>query len=351
MAESSQVNPTYWAARESMAVAHRTDRGFLGVTGKAPGDMLLGILTSGLPGNPEDAGDGKAKGTVVYSAVLDSKGRMISDLRVLSDRSGGFLLDFPVASIEAVRTHFRKFLPPRLAKVTDLSDEVALLTVMGPEAATLLSSKVLAGQLSSEDLESLREGEELYMSSTPSGRVRVTPNGDVSTPALDLFLSPDNLATVNALFLDAGAVPLDPGAQQVLRIEKGRPAYGVDMDSGTIPVEAGIHRRAIDYGKGCYTGQEVIIRIRDRGQVNKRLQGLALGDVPVPSTGEQLFLREKEKSVGWVTSACYSPAFGETIALGYLRRGVEAGDSVRLGATDGPVAQVRSLGENGWDLP
>lgn len=347
MAESSQSSVSYEAAMSSLAVAHRTDRRFLRVSGKAPGEMLLGILTSSLPEVPESEA-GFSRGSVFYSAVLDAKGKMISDLRVFSDGSGGFLLDVPEVGLAGVTSHFKKLLPPRFAETTDLSHERSLLTVAGPDASLFLSTRLFAGAVPVEVLESLGEGEELTLSSPPLGEVRVIRNGDLNAPALDLLLSPGALDEVQGLLLDTGAVLLSPEALEILRIEKGRPAYGVDMDPTVIAVEAGIHTRAIDHEKGCYIGQEVVIRIRDRGHVNKQLCGLLLGDSPAPAKGEELFLPGKEKALGWITSACHSPSFGQTIALGYVRRGVEAGDTVRVGSEGGPPARVRALGGDGW---
>jgi folate-binding protein YgfZ len=95
------------------------------------------------------------------------------------------------------------------------------------------------------------------------------------------------------------------------------------MDDRTIPVEAGIHERAIDYGKGCYTGQEVIVRIRDRGHVNRHLRQLMLGEVAPPPPGTELHVEGGAKPVGSITTAVRSPRFGQTVALGWVRRGVE----------------------------
>ena len=111
-----------------------------------------------------------------------------------------------------------------------------------------------------------------------------------------------------------------------LRVEAGRPAYGVDMDEDTIPVEAGIHERAIDYAKGCYTGQEVIVRIRDRGHVNRYAPAPAPGRRGAASEGRGAVRGRSSRGarpVGVVTSAVRSPKHGETLALGYVKRGVE----------------------------
>jgi folate-binding protein YgfZ len=109
-----------------------------------------------------------------------------------------------------------------------------------------------------------------------------------------------------------------------LRVEAGRPAFGSDMDADTLPPEAGIDRRAIDHTKGCYTGQEVIVRIRDRGHVNRQLRRLELGDVPTPVEGSELLAADGSgKVVGRITSAVQSPRYRGVLALAYVARGVE----------------------------
>jgi folate-binding protein YgfZ len=104
------------------------------------------------------------------------------------------------------------------------------------------------------------------------------------------------------------------------------------MDADTIPTEAGIDDRAIDHTKGCYTGQEVIVRIRDRGHVNRQLHRLELGDVPTPAAGTELLAADgSAKTVGRVTSAVQSPKHGGVLALAYVARGV---DRVLLGGRE-----------------
>ena len=125
-----------------------------------------------------------------------------------------------------------------------------------------------------------------------------------------------------ALVKDGGR-PAGLGVWSTLRVEAGRPVFGLDMDDGTLPPEAGIVERAIDQTKGCYTGQEIIVRIRDRGHVNKALRRLELGDVPAPARGTELLAPDGSgKVVGEIRSAVQSPRFGGTIALAYIRRGV-----------------------------
>ena len=148
--------------------------------------------------------------------------------------------------------------------------------------------------------------------------------------------------------METGACEFSLGALDVLRVEAGRPAWGSDLDDTTIPPEAGIDARAIDHAKGCYTGQEVIVRIRDRGHVNRKLRGLRLGNAPLPGRGVELWVGGRDQPVGAITSAVVSPRAGEGLALGYLRREVEAPGEVRLGTPDGPRVTVLELGPDWW---
>jgi aminomethyltransferase len=248
--------------------------------------------------------------------------------------------------------HFKKFLPPRLAQVEDRSQEFTLLTLLGPEAPGLLAE--VASQMgltgSVKGMAELVEGEEILFPCPEGEAFRVTRNGESPGAGWDVFLSQAVVGEVRDRLDSRGALPLTQASLEILRVEKGRPAFGRDMDQNTLPAEAGIQNRAIDHEKGCYTGQEVTVRIRDRGHVNKELRGFLLGDAPVPASGQELFQPGREKSVGWITSAVVSPAFGQTIALGYLGRGVELEDELRVGGADGPAAQARALGDEGWIL-
>jgi aminomethyltransferase len=314
--------------------------------------MLNGLLSNRPP--PPISGDSgeTRRGLVVYSTLLTSKGRMITDLRIFRDPLEGFILDLPRVGTEGGLAHLRKFLPPRLARVEDRSGEFALLTLLGPGAPPLLTKSLaeMGISFSAAEMSALQEGEELFLPTPEEEGIRVVGNGETSGKGWDLLTSPTAAKEIRTLLEEGGAVPLTECALETLRIEKGRPAFGKDMDEHTIPVEAGIHGRAIDNEKGCYTGQEVIIRIRDRGHVNKELRGFLFGNSPVPASGQEFFQPGRQKGVGWVTSAVVSPAFGQTVALGYLQRRVGPGEEVRVGGSDGPVAQIRALSDEGWIL-
>jgi folate-binding protein YgfZ len=126
-------------------------------------------------------------------------------------------------------------------------------------------------------------------------------------------------------------------AAEIVRVERGRPRYGIDLDDGVIPQEAGLNERAVSFTKGCYMGQETVARLFYRGKPNRHLRGLRLSDPA--ATGDVLRLGEKE--VGRVGTAVVSPAHGP-IALAIVRREATPGDTVAVGGS-GVTAEVVEL--------
>ena len=115
---------------------------------------------------------------------------------------------------------------------------------------------------------------------------------------------------------------VDSGAAEIMRIEQGIPRWGRELTDQIIPIEANLEQRAVDYEKGCYTGQEVISRIKMSGQTNKRLCGLmSFDDIPLQAGMRLASTTEKGKEAGWITSATRSEKIGKEIALGYVKRG------------------------------
>lgn len=376
------------------AVFDRSHRVRLLLVGRAPGQMLHGLVTGTIPEDPrpvdlravdpgavdpgagpaQDSGGGEAaweEGVAAPSLVLTPKGRIITDLRLvrLSGGAGGsFLLDLPAAGSDALLAHFTRFLPPRMARPLDLSPTSAMLTVVGPGAARLLASALASAKGGGVPPLAGMEPGEVRIRGNPLGEAGSAPgsqagapgadldasfllvmrSGEVAPPAFDLVGSRSEVAALRARLLQAGALPAGAPVWEALRIEHGTPETGEELDEGILPPEAGLERSHIDHAKGCYTGQEVIVRIRDRGHVNRHLRGLLLGDLPVPAAGTPLWIDGREREVGEVRSAARSPRYGQGIALAYVRREVEPGSQVRLGAPDGPEATVRVLEADGW---
>ncbi len=334
----------YSAAASAVAVRDRGHRARLLVTGRAPVATLTGVLTGRMPTPPRPSAQGDVRGSAEYSAVLTPKGRVIADLRAMwgpDPDEESLWLDVPAPALGPLLAHLKRYVPPRLAAVEDVSPGSGLLTVMGPEAATVIVEVVFVSDVDAETLQSLEEGEYLV---GPEGE-RVVRSGDVDTPAWDLVTSAEGAIALWGKLLERGTKPVGVGVWDTLRVEAGRPAFGQDMSESTLFSEVGIVDRAVDHSKGCYTGQEVIVRIRDRGHVNKSLRGLKLGDSPAPGADCELFL--EGDVVGHVTSAVESPRSQGGIALAYVRREVPAGGVVEVGASGGTKATVRDL-MPGW---
>jgi folate-binding protein YgfZ len=153
---------------------------------------------------------------------------------------------------------------------------------------------------------------------------------------IDLLCDSADSADLLAAVTEAGAVPVSEAVAECLRVEHGRPRYGVDLDDGVIPQEGGLNERAVSFTKGCYVGQETVARLYYRGKPNRRLQGLRLTAPAEP--GEQLSF--DGKVVGRVGSVALSPRFGP-IALALVRREAPVGAEVQLGS--GVAAEVVDL--------
>jgi folate-binding protein YgfZ len=251
---------------------------------------------------------------------------MITDLWAAllgSEDTAGYLLDVPVAGADGLKASLAKLLPPRFAAVEDVSDATAMITAVGPGAAASLSRLALGLRVEPATLGSSAEGEWRSVGS-PTQAPRVERTQEVWPEAYSVTGSAEAVAALWQAVVDAGARPAGHAVWSTLRVEAGRPVFGTDMDADTIPIEAGIDQRAIDHTKGCYTGQEVIVRIRDRGHVNRSLRRLELGEVPTPAAGTELLATDGSgKVVGRLTSAVQSPRFGGVLALAYVARGVE----------------------------
>ncbi len=153
---------------------------------------------------------------------------------------------------------------------------------------------------------------------------------------VDLVLEAAKEPVALAALVDAGAEPVSEAAAEIARVESGRPRFGREMTTATIPQEAGINERAVSFTKGCYIGQETVARLHYKGKPNRSLRGLRLS-APA-AAGDPIRLGERE--LGRVGTAVLSPAHGP-IALAIVRREAEPGATVAVG--DGVDAEVVDL--------
>src|SRR5206468_9262441 len=203
-------------------------------------------------------------------------------------------------------------------QVRDVTAAFAEIGVYGPEAAAAVAS-VLTGALDAETLDALSIYDARRTRAGDAEAI-VIRSDEAGVRGFDLAIDAAQASSLVRALYEAGAVSADADDAEIVRIESGRPRFGVDMDDETIPLEAGIDGRAISRSKGCYVGQEVIVRVLDRGhgRVARRLVGLTLAAAAVPGAGTPILSDTKE--IGRITSAIWSPSLLRPIALGYVHR-------------------------------
>jgi tRNA-modifying protein YgfZ len=321
----------YDAARHRAAFFERPGRGRIIVSGRDRASYLHGLLTNDVVSLR--AGEG------CYAAYLTPQGRMIADL-YLYELGDILLLAVPLQTKDTLLAKFEQFVFSEDVQISDATDAFAEIAVVGPDAPRIVAA--LGGDADEARLRQLPEHGNLRTAAggRPAIVARVTDTGE---PGLDLFVErPQAGAIVDALANEpSGAVAIDAATAETLRIESGVPLFGCDMDEETIPLEAGIESRAISLTKGCYVGQEVIIRVlhRGHGRVVRKLVGLVVdGDAAVRPRAS---IQAGDREIGAVTSSTVSPALGRPIALGYVHRDfIAAGTAV---AVDGAAAVVADL--------
>lgn len=330
----------YGAVRQGAGIVDRDDVAHLHLTGRDPVRMVQGLITADLANAPEDR--------AVYGVMLTPKGRTIAELRATKRSVEGgteVALILPREGLGAATAHLRRSVPPLYARWKDVSEERAMIGVYGPRSAELLTAAL--GQsispLEEDQIASVEwEGAELCLVGT---RYAGGEQG------FDVLLERSSAPTLRDALLNAGgdwARRVGFETLEVLRIEAGIPRGGHELTEASIPTEAfepiGQMPRAISFDKGCYTGQEVIVRIAHRGHVNRHLRGIVLpSGSTLPATETRLHHPETGRDVGWITSVAESPRVGSPIALAYVRRELEPGMEVRVGAPEGLAARVSDL--------
>jgi len=267
------------AAREGSAVGPALARGLLRVAGKDRHDFLHRISTQRVKG--------VAPGESVHLAFLDVKGRVVGDA-LLFARPDDLLLQVEPEVAEPLRAHLARFILRDQVQLEDVSTALRVVPALGPG------------------------GVERARTVAPAGSA--FPNPRRGVPALDAVLAPSEAAAFRDALLSGGATPLEAGDLEVLRVMAGVPRQGADVDAARLPMEAALVATAVSFDKGCYVGQEVVLRGTFRGQIQKGLVQLALPEGAGPGTP----LEREGREVGVVTSAVEAPE--GRLGLAYLRR-------------------------------
>ena len=314
----------YAIIREGAAIGAISARQPLAIAGADRASFLQGLLTNDMLSLTAGSG--------CYASWLTPNGRMLTDMHVLASGTT-MLLDVPeqtaAATLERLeQSHFTEDI-----QLASLADDLAGIWLHGPAAPG-----VLERALGAEGLAAWRDYQHapFELAGAPASVARIDQLG---VPGYCVYVAPAAVSVCTGALEAAGAVVAGPEAIAAARIEAGYPVFGLDMTEDTIPLEAGIESRAISFDKGCYVGQEIIVRVLHRGggRVAKKLVSLTLeGDA---QRDDRLFAAERE--VGRITSAVDSPRAGKRIALGYVHRDfVEPGTELKVKTAGGEVPAV-----------
>ncbi|MBI2856654.1 MAG: aminomethyl transferase family protein [Chloroflexi bacterium] len=318
----SSVAEEYRALRKGIALADRSHWGRLRIRGKDALDLLNRLSTNSLM--ELDRGQGAT------TVLTSSKGRII-DLLLIVNLGDELLVITSPQTLDRVIEWLDFYTFDEDISVEDVTEETAMLSLMGPGAVQLLGGQAVALELPNASHVSVQD-------------IGVTA---ISTDAYgiawyDLLVPASQAGAVWEALCQSGAVPVGEEALEVLRVEQGVPRYGRELSEEFNPLEAGM-LSSISFEKGCYIGQEVVLRLKTYNKVQKHLMGIALGDADV-SPGARLEV--DGKNAGLITSVVDSPLLGQRLALGYVRTAyASAGQQVDV--KDGDLAAVGRV----TDLP
>ncbi len=296
------------AARNAAAVGPLLAPTFLRFSGKDARSFLHRMSTQDLKR--------LAPGESAYAAFLNAKGHLVAEGYVLAGAEDFLMALEPAAAAEA-REHLRKFVIRDDVAIAEVA-QLRVLPVLGPEGPARLGERA-------------------------PGAHRV-PSGRRGAPCVDLWLGPEEGAALRAALVAGGLPELGEEELESLRIAGGAARFGADMDASRMPMEAGLTRTAISFTKGCYVGQEVVLRATARGHLQRGLVQLALPAGAGPGTP----LLSGGAEVGAVTSAAETPE--GRLGLGYLRR-QHWREGERLEAGGGEAVVRRVIVEDGITTP
>lgn len=320
----------YAAARTGVGLVDMSFRGVIELTGRDRLRWLNGQVTNDV----KDLKPGEGK----LAAVLNVKGHILADLAVYG-LSDAVWIDLNRDRTQIVRDTFDRYIVADDVVPEDTSDRYAHLMVVGREAQRIMAD--VAGE-GGKNLPAWHHAE----ARLGDLQARVIATRWLGMPGFDVVVPADAAGRLWEALVrfgsDRGLHPVGMSALNCLRVEAGWPWYGVDFDDSNLLMES-LTPGHVSFTKGCYIGQEVVIRVEHQGHLNKKLTGLlVLGEI-VPSAKADIL--SGERKVGTVTSATFSPALKRVIALGYVRRECwDPGTKLRIVSSEQLLdAEVASL--------
>ena len=241
-------------------------------------------------------------GTGCYAFFLNTQGRILADVNILC-RPDYILLDLETETREKIYQHLDRYIIADDVTLEDLTPETATIAIEGPKSASVLEAA--GAPVPQEEYSTIEWGSRLV--------ARLNTTGSAGFLVFAPVAEKENLiAQIQA----AGAVAGDAEAFRAVRLEHGKARYGEDLSERFLAQEAN-QPQALHFSKGCYLGQEIVERVRSRGQIHRILMPLVLGTKEPPQPGAKLQIGET--NVAEIASAAYSPALNQVVALAYVR--------------------------------
>ena len=270
-----------------------------------------------------------AVGQGIYAFVLNPQGHILGDLYAYN-RGESLLIDTDQAQNEKLLGIFRKYIIMDKVDIANLSDRLTAIGIAGPQAREVL---IRAG-LDFPKLAPMQFAEVTWRDLP----LTICRTDNPALESYEIWLAPEHTSVVSDALTNAGATPISAATLELLRIASGIPRYGQDIRERDLPQETE-QLRALHFSKGCYIGQEIVERIRSRGNVHRMFTGFEVQGA-LPAAGTQI--QSDNKDVGEVTSAASFPlSSGERLlALGYVRREFTNGQRLRAGEAELKPASV-----------
>jgi folate-binding protein YgfZ len=300
-ADFGDVRSEFAALLSACGVFDSGNRAKLTVTGGDRMRWLNGMVTN----NVRDL----AVGHGVYAFLLNPQGHILGDLYAYN-RSESVMLDIEDSQLKKLLAHFDHYIIMDDVEVSKVSDKIVAIGIAGPKASEVLR----AAGLEIPELEMLQFADISWRGTS----VTVVRGDDPAVPFYELWIGPEKSESLREVLVQCGAKPVGTSALEWLRIAAGIPRYSQDIHERDLPQETE-QQRALHFSKGCYIGQEIVERIRSRGNVHRKFTGFEVHG-PVPQSGAKVQAEDRE--VGEITSAAMLPAPGGdySVALGYARR-------------------------------
>jgi folate-binding protein YgfZ len=305
----------YRAGMEGALAIDRSNRGAVRVTGRDRESFLQNMLSNDVRSIPPGGG--------VTAAFLNNKGKLVSDLLVLKEEDF-FLLELERSRVEPFTRSLGRYVISEDVVLESLVGRDVSFSIVGPRVSTILATLAETSAAQLDAMPHLHH----FRFEVAGAPTRLTAHRRERSVRFDVGSSVEHAAALLAAVLDGGALLGGTLVSEARRIEAGIPRFGADMDESHFPQEAALDD-AISFQKGCYIGQEYVVRLAHRGHLNRKLVGLLVPTGPKPPPGSKVLRGEEE--VGVVTSSAESPAFGGALALAHLKREVfEPGTAVLL---------------------